>query len=84
MKHATLAYIWGKVLVTPCCKYLVSMVTHVWPKFNKCSKMSKKCQIFTCLGTRIPTFSNIKRIAKLKGIPKNGVNQCIEIALNDF
>ena len=33
---------------------------------------------------RIPTFSNIKRIAKLRGIPKNGVNQCIEIALNDF
>ena len=39
---------------------------------------------FGGLRTRITIFSDLKRITKLKEIPRNGVNQCIEIALNDL
>ena len=60
------------------------MVTHFLPKCNKCSKMGQKCQIFACLRPKITIFSHLKRITKLKQIPRNGVNQFIEIALNDL
>ena len=60
------------------------MVTHFGPKCNKCSKMGQKCQILACLRTRITIFRDLKHITKLEEIPRNRVNQCIEIALNDL
>ena len=43
-----------------------------------------KCQNIASLRAKITIFSNIKHIIKLKEIPRNGVNWCIEIAPNDF
>ena len=58
------------------------MVTHFWSKYNKCSKIRSKCQIFATLRGRVAIFSEIKQFIKLKEIPRNGFNRCIEIAPN--
>ena len=60
------------------------MVTHFWPKCNKCSKMRSKCHISPNLGDRVSVFSEVKQFTKLKEIARNGVDQCIEIAPNDL
>ena len=65
-------------------KFLVSMITHFWPKCNKCFKMSSKFQIFVSLRVRVTIFSEMKQFVKLKEIPRNGVNRCIKIAPNDL
>ena len=65
-------------------KFLVFMVTHFWPECKKCSKMGSGCQIFSSLRARIIIFSDMKRIIKLKEIPRNGFNRCIEIAPSDL
>ena len=41
-------------------------------------------QIFATLRARESIFSEMKQFIKLKEIPSNGVNQCIEIAPNDL
>ena len=46
--------------------------------------MGSDCQIFASFRARIIIFSDIKHIIKLKEIPRNGFNQCIEIAPNDL
>ena len=76
--------LWGNVLVISYFKLLVSMVTHFWPKSNKCSKMRSKCHISANLGVRVSAFSEVKQFIKLKEITRNGVDQCIEIAPNDL
>ena len=60
------------------------MVMHFWPKCKKCSKMRSECQIFTSLRARLIIFNDMKRIIKLKEIPRNGFNQCTEIAPSDL
>ena len=60
------------------------MVTLLWSKCNKCSKMRSKFKIFAILRTRVSIFSEKKQLIKLTEIPRNGVNQYIEIALNDL
>ena len=60
------------------------MFTHFWPKCTKCSKNGSACQIFACLGARIIIFSEMKRIIKLKKIPRNGFNGCIEVVPSDL
>ena len=60
------------------------MVTHFWPKINKCSKLRSKCRISANLGVRVSVFSDIKQIVKQKEISRNGVNRRIEIAPNDL
>ena len=60
------------------------MVTHFWPKCNKCSKMRSKCCISANLGVRVSVFSEVKQFTKLKEITRNGVDRCIEIAPNDL
>ena len=60
------------------------MVTHFWSKCNKCSKMRSKWQKFATLRCRVSIFTEIKQFIKLKEIPRNGVNQCIENAPNDL
>ena len=47
-------------------KFLVSTVTHFWPKHNKCLEMGSKCQIFTSLRTRITIFSDLYQIMVIK------------------
>ena len=74
----------GNLLIILYFIFLVSMVTHVWPKHNKCLKMGSNCQIFASLRTRITILSDLKRITMVKEIPRNGVIQCIEIAPNDL
>ena len=59
------------------------MVMHFWPKCKKCSKMGSECKIFASLRARIIIFSDMKHIIKLKEIPRNGFNRCIEIAPSD-
>ena len=60
------------------------MVNKFLFKFKKCLKMVSKCQNFASLRAKITIFSDIKRIIKLKLIPRNGVNRCIEIAPIDL
>ena len=60
------------------------MVTHFWPKSNKCSKLRSKCRISANLGVRVSVFSDIKQFVKQKEISRNGVNRRIEIAPNDL
>ena len=74
----------GNLLIISCFKFLVSMVTHFWSKCSKCCKMGQKCQIFTCSRSLNNLFSHLKCNKKLKQIPRNGVNQCVKIALNDL
>ena len=57
---------------------------HFWPKCKKYSKMGSECQIFASLRARINIFSDMKHVIKLKEIPRNGFNQCIEIAPSDL
>ena len=56
------------------------MVTHFWPKCNKCSKMRSKCHISAILRVRVSVFKELKQLLKLKEIPRNEVDWCIEIA----
>ena len=65
-------------------KFLVFMVTLFWPKCNKCSKMRSKCRISANLRVRVSVFSELKQLIKLKEIPRNGVDRCIEIAPSDL
>ena len=51
---------------------------------EKLAKMRSKCQIFTTLRVRVSIFSEIKQFIKLKEIPTNGFNRCMEIAPNDL
>ena len=60
------------------------MVTPFWPKCNKSSKMRSKCPISANLRVRVSVFSELKQLIKLKEIPRNGVDQCIEIAPSDL
>ena len=46
--------------------------------------MGSKGQNFASLRAKITIFSEMKRIIKLKEIPRKGVNRYIEIALNDL
>ena len=63
-------------------RFLVS--NHYWRKCNKCSIMRSKCRIFATLRATVSIFSEMKQFIKLKEIPSNGVNRCIEIAPNDL
>ena len=74
----------GNLLILLYFIFLVSMVTCFWPKHNKCLKMGSEFQIFASLRARVIIFSDMKLIIKLKEIPRNGVNRCIEIALSDL
>ena len=65
-------------------KFPVSMDNRFLLKCKKCPKMRSKCQNFASLRVEITIFSDIKRNIKLKKIPRNGVNQCIEIAPIDL
>ena len=47
-------------------------------------KMGSECQIFASFRARIIIFCDMKHIINLKEIPRNGFNQCIEIAPNDL
>ena len=60
------------------------MINRFLLKFKKCPKMGSKFQSFASLGAKITILSDVKRIIKLKLIPRNGVNRCIEIALIDL
>ena len=52
--------------------------------FICCTFVAKiKCHL-ACLRTRITILSDLKHITKLKEIPRDGVNQCIQIARNDL
>ena len=65
-------------------KFLVSMVSRFLLKCKKCPKMGSKCQNFASLRAKITIFGDIKHIIKIKSIPRNGVNRCIEIAPIDL
>ena len=65
-------------------KFLVSIVNRFLLKYKKCPKMGSKCQNFASLRAKITIFSDIMHIIKLKSIPRNGVNQCIDIAPIDL
>ena len=43
-----------------------------------------KCRIFATLRPKVSIFSKMKQFIKLKEIPRNGVNRCIELAPNDL
>ena len=60
------------------------MVMLFWPKCNKCFKMRSKFRIFPSLRERVTTFSDMKQSIKLKEIPRDEDNWCIEIAPNDL
>ena len=60
------------------------MVNPFLLKCKKCPKLGSKCQNFATLRAKITIVSNMKRIIKLKEIPRKRVNWYIEIAPNDF
>ena len=64
-----------------CFKFLVSMVTHFWPK---CFKTRSKLHIFANIRARVTLFSKMKQFIKLKEIPRDGANRCITIAPSDL
>ena len=42
--------------------------------------MRSKCHISAILRVRVSVFTELKQLIKLKEIPRNGVDRCIEIA----
>ena len=60
------------------------MVNQFLLKCKKCPKIGSKCQNFASLRARTTIFSDVKHITKLKEIPRNGVNWCIQIAPSDL
>ena len=60
------------------------MVNRFLLKCKKCPKIGSKCQNFASLRARTSIFSDVKHFIKLNEIPRNGVNQCIQIALSDL
>ena len=47
-------------------------------------KNEVKCCISANLRVRVSVFSELKQLIKLKEIPRNGVDRCIEIAPSDL